>query len=596
MKFIKKLKNFASSSGGTFLIGAMIGAIFFGAFFSFAFVNPTYIDWIFSRVAHGTGQNFIGWEFLRADATGAIANGLAYPIGLPITFMDGIPLIALPLLLVVDILPASFQYFGLWALICYILHGGIAAILVRKVWQKVFDSSTKKSAEESAQEDNGATTKFGWQTLFIIAGTLIFVISPIMIARSLYHPALAAQWLILLGIWLIWEAVKFAKPWKFVATWSILLVGAALIHPYFVPMLGAMMLVAILRNATKFNLKSITSMLTQIIIPIVLVGVVFWSIGGFALGSGAEVRDLQDKGFNLLSFAISNGYSVLPSIPQRSYSPETIMWLGLGLWTMVIFVLVGVFGKYKIAFKNLRKNIAENKIRNALIFIVCFGLFVFAVSPRVDLSGVTLFHYPVPERIYEIWSAFRAAARMVWPFYYAIFLMIIYGFAKIFSRTNKRKALPGMVVVFCVLSIIQFSDVWFSRTATSRREGFEEARNLSGREAPELDLSGIVTTQQHMVVLDRFFRGDRMGFYEMAPAALRHNLTINIGFFARVPEEVFEIQRAWYEKVVRGEVSDEDFYNNIFVTSNDHLIRRISRFDYNIEKRGKFYFITKGGE
>ena len=594
MKFIKKLKNFASSSGGTFLIGAIIGVIFFGAFFSFAFVNPTYTDWIFSRVAHGTGQNFIGWEFLRSDATGAIANGLAYPIGLPITFMDGIPLIALPLLLVVDILPASFQYFGLWALICYILHGGIAAILVRKVWRKVFENHTKKSAEESAQENNGVTTRFIWQTLFIIGGTLIFVISPIMIARSLYHPALAAQWLILLGIWLIWEAAKFAKPWKFVVTWSMLLVGASLIHPYFVPMLGTMMLVALLRNATTFSLKNTIKILIQIMIPIILVGVVFWSIGGFALGSGAEVRDLQDKGFNLLSFAISNGYSVAPSIPQRSYSPETIMWLGLGLWTMAIFVLVGMFGRYKIAFKNLRRNVAKNKTRNTLIFLVCFGLFVFAVSPRVDLSGITLFHYPVPERIYEIWSAFRAAARMVWPFYYAIYLVIIYGFAKTFSRINRRKALPIMVIVFCILSMIQFSDIWFSETATSRRAGFEEVRNLLGREAPELDLSDIVTTQQHVIVLDSFFRGDRMGFYELAPAVLRHNLTINIGFFARVPEEVFKIQRTWYEKVVRGEVSDEDFHSNIFVTSNDHLIRRISRFDYNIEKRGKFYFIIKG--
>ncbi|MDR1969760.1 MAG: DUF6311 domain-containing protein, partial [Candidatus Nomurabacteria bacterium] len=306
MKFVKSLAHFFSSARGVFMLGALIGALFFGVQFGFSVVDPLNTDWIWHGVTHDTAQHHIGWEFFRADSTGGIINGLAYPEGLPVTFMDAIPLIALPLKLLAGILPAGFQYFGFWALACYVLMGGLGAVLVRKVWNKLFKSS-----------------KTLWQILFASAGALIFVLSPMVLARTLYHPALAAHWLILLGILLVWDARKFAKWWKFTLVWSAMLVGAVLIHPYFVPMLGAMMLIAILRSLPNSSSEAVRSCDEEeatkpvmtgllVIIPIILAGITFVAIGGFALGSGAEIRDLHEKGFNLLSFANPSGYSVIP--------------------------------------------------------------------------------------------------------------------------------------------------------------------------------------------------------------------------------------------------------------------------------------------
>ncbi|MDR0957441.1 MAG: DUF6311 domain-containing protein [Candidatus Nomurabacteria bacterium] len=609
----KKMLHFFGSTGGIFLLGGIIGALFFGTLFGFSIVNPTYTSWIFNEVTHDTAQHFLGWEFFRADSTGAIINGLAYPVGLPITFMDGIPLFALPLKLIVGVLPASFQYFGLWGLICYVLQGGIAAILVRKVWRKVYKDSEKASI---------------WQILFVAAGALIFVLSPMMIARSLYHPALAAQWLVLLGILLVWDAPKIISLPRFIAIWSAMLVGAVLIHPYFLPMLGVMTVVAGLRNLdchSKSSKKNIVALFIKILIPVALAGLVFMVIGGFALGSGAEIRDLEDKGFNLLSFMISGGYSLTPSLPQRSYSPETMMWFGLGVWSMLIATAFLWISKYRKSFRNFRTTFTKNKLRNILIAIVAVGLLIFAIGTRVDFGPIALFQYSVPDKIYQLWSAFRAAAREAWAFYYAAILTVIYWFIKAISELYKEHALKfatcqpteilkrvqddnsetqsssrrhGIFAItallICAATAIQFADIWFSPKATARREGFSKIQNIKQPEYIAPQISDLVITQKHLTILDKNFRRDQSGFYELGQATLQNNLTMNIGFFARVPEQIFTEQEIWREKVINGNLTDDDLRDNIFVTTDEDLIQKLADSEYNITKREKFYFITRG--
>ncbi len=662
MKFLRALSQiFVSSNYGIFFLGGLIGLAFFAAFYGLSIAWTTNVDWIWHGVTHDTAQHFLGWEFFRADSSGAVINGLAYPVGLPLTFMDAIPLLALPIKLVAPILPESYQYFGLWALICYILIGGAAAILMQRIWRKVFakkfvvesverfksgkkssqkdsvvectsQESTAENEPESLQTTSKSVAENLWQTLFVAAGTLIFVASPIMIARTLYHPALAAQWLILIGILLIWDAAKFAKLWKFIAVWSAMLIGAVLIHPYFLPMLGAMMLVAALRNVTAFSWRTIAKSLIKIIVPVALAGATFAAIGGFALGSGSEIHDLHEKGFNLLSFANPYGYSALiPGFSNASSSPETMMWLGLGVWLMIIAAAILWIGNYKKSWLNFREKFRQNRVRNIFIAIVAVGLLIFAIGIRVDFGPITLFEYSIPDKVYEIWSAFRAAAREAWPFYYALILAAIYWFSlairyrchpglcaglrsgivsqSMNSKNTKggkksrlkskkifhNKSLAAIALPLLAISLIQFTDIWFSDKATTRREGFAVARTT----APEFivpEIADLVTTQQHLVALDAGFRGNMTGFYKVGQAALANNLTLNIGFFARVPDEIWTMQNDWRDKVSRGELTDEDLAKNLFFTNDEKIVEQASQ-NYAIKQRGDFYFITaKGSE
>ena len=752
-----KIIRFLASPRGVFLLGALVGVLFFGAQFGFSTANPLATDWIWHGVTHDTAQHHIGWEFFRADSTGGIINGLAYPEGLPITFMDGIPLLALPLKLFTGILPANFQYFGLWALVCYVLIGALGAVLMRKIWYKIFTKNriTKKAvayyikdkdgnftAVKRLKDDEslpnvwglpaaslrsgesfrmavrrGAKEKFGvevgkmrfvgemeiarggydlrlreyqildyknepklqgqkfyaqfawqknpevlckaaeqgslcsriflknlglwdedhsilrmqlWQILFVMAGALIFVLSPMVLARTLYHPALAAHWLILLGILLIWDAPKLTKWWKFTLIWSTMLVGAVLIHPYFLPMLGAMMLIAALR--TKINWLPF---ITKIIIPVALSIATFAAIGGFALGSGAEIRDLHDKGFNLLSFANPSGYSFIPAYPNASYSAETLMWLGLGVWAMIIATAIMWRGQYKKSFKEFRRKFAANKARNIAILVVAFGLLAFAIGVRVDVGPLAVFQWQPPDKIYEIWSAFRAAAREAWPFYYATILVVIYTFCLGVKRKNisftrstefrdekvssevresrsensryrkfqsrnffrkfgeiaARNIFATAALALCAIALIQFTDIWFSPKATTRREGFIVAQTTEPQ-FRAISIDGLVTTQKHLVMLDYDFRYDQAGTYVIARTALENNLTLNIGFFARIPEPIWQQQTAWRTKVSHGELSADDLRDYIFATRDEKLSTKAAN-NYAVNQRDKFYFITR---
>ena len=505
-------------------------------------------------------------------------NGLAYPEGLPVTFMDAIPLLAFPFKWLSAWLPANFQYFGLWALGCYVLMGGVAAVLTRKIWLALF---AKKSDQKSL-----------WQLLFVAAGSLIFVVTPMLIARSLYHPALAAHWLILTGILLVWDAVKFKKAWSFVLAWGGLLMTAVLVHPYFVPMLGAMLVVAVVRMMPNFQWRSWLFAVIKIILPVAAMGLVFWSIGGFGLGSGAEIRDLSEKGFNLLSFANPSGFSALiPGFPNASTSSETLMWLGLGVWLMIIFVVVRLRGHYKNLWRRSIDRFQKHKLRNSLIAVVCLGLLIFAIGVSVDLGPITLFTYSVPQKIYEIWSAFRAAAREAWAFYYVVILLVIYAFSKVLLRY--KTATPVLIAsCLALVSFIQLSDIWFSEKATTRREGFTEIQQVDGPAFVAPEISDLVTTQRHLVMLDQGFRGDQSGTYKIAQAALANNLTLNIGFFARIPEPIWQQQADWRDKVKALTLTESDLEDNLFATADSGLASEIAT-TYRVERRGGFYFILQ---
>ncbi len=564
---------------GSFTIGAAVGILFFGLYFGLSIVNPGYTDWIFYSVTHDTTQHFIGWEFFRSDSTGGVINGLAYPVGLPITFMDSIPLLAFPFKLIAGILPANFQYFGIWAISCYVLMGGFAAVIIEKVWRKVFPAKQLSI----------------WKISFVAAGALIFVLSPMVLARTLYHPALAAQWLILLGFILIWDAKYFSKKWKFIFIWSVVLIMSVLIHPYFLPMMGAMMLVAGLNNIDKISWRSIFSLAIKIVLPAIFAIVVFWAIGGLSLGSGAEVRDLSEKGFNLLSFANSSGYSsLIPSYANASSSPESMMWLGVGIWLAIIVVIAGHAKNAKLIVKKMIHRYRLHLGRNNLIVMIAVGLLIFSIGVRVDLGPITLFQYNVPDKIYEIWSAFRAAAREAWPFYYLAVLLTIYGLARLVNNANlsvKRRimiASAGLLVV----GLVQFIDLWNSPKATTKRESFSQIQNVNSRQFRPIDISDLVTTQKHLVILDADFRGDMSGTYRIAQTALNNDLTLNIGFFARIPDEIWMQQGEWRNKVLSAELPTSDQIDYIFATKDKELSVRAASY-YKVELRDGFYFILK---
>ena len=568
----------------TFILGALVGLVFFALFYGLSIVNPTNTNWIWQPITHDTAQHQIGWEFFRADSSGGTINGLAYPVGLSAIFMDVIPLIAIVLKPFSSILPANFQYFGIWGLLCYLLMGGLGALLIRKIWLYV----------NRKDKDSRLKAKLPWQLLFTAVGSLVFVLSPTVMARSFYHPALAGQWLILLGFLLILDTPKFKKIWSLTAVWAVVLTMTVLIHPYFLPMMGVLMVISEIRCWLRLDGKvwqKWAKLAGMALIPSVVCLIFFAILGGFSLGGGSEIHDLEDKGFNLLSFFNPYGYGVIPGYPNRSYSPETMMWLGLGVILMLIVAAVLWRGHYRTSWAKFREFWGKYRGQCCLVALFCVLLLVFAMGTRIDLGPITLLQYSVPDKIYELWSAFRAAAREAWPFYYATILLGIYWLAKGLTKCRwaKFRAPIALAIGLVLVAGLQLVDIANSPNATAKRAGFVGITD----KAPEftaLELGDIYTGQKHLVALNDGFRGDQHGTYIIGRTALKYDMTLNTGFFARLPDEVKDEQEAWRRKFADGKVSDGDLENNLFFTTDDNLANELS-VDYELVQIKDFDFV-----
>lgn len=560
------LRRGQSKRWQVFTLGALIGLVVFGFLYGFEIVNPTYTDWIWHSETHDTAQHQLGWEFYRAESSGGMIKRLAPPTGLSMIFMDVIPLVALMVKPLTGVLPANFQYFGLWGLGCYILIGGLGALLVDSIWRR---TRLAKS------------TKLPWRWLAIGAGASFFVLSPIVLARSFYHPALAGQWIILLGILLVVETLRFKSAGRLTAIWVAVLTGAILIHPYYLPMMGALMVLSVVRLIDRQGWCSWCrwrALAIMTIVPATVAVGIFYLVGGFSLGTGAEVYDLADKGFNLLSFANPLGYSILPAFPNRSTSGETMMWLGLGVWLMLLLAAWLWRGNYRVAWLRLRQYWRRHRWMCRVGLTVSMLLLIFTVGVRIDAGPVTLVQYSVPRPIYELWSAFRASAREAWVFYYATILLAGYLFAsgltKWRERHHGRSAGVIVAIVLLIVVSVQAVDILASPLAIAKRRDFRRITRTSAQFMP-LDLGSIYHGQKQLIALDESFRGDQSGTYIIGRTALRYSMSLNAGFFARLPDRVRREQASWRAKLTTGQLTVHQLESVVLFTRDDRIVKAL---------------------
>ena len=560
------LRRGQSKRWRVFTLGALIGLAVFGFLYGFEIVNPTYTDWIWHSETHDTAQHQLGWEFYRAESSGGMIKRLAPPTGLSMVFMDVIPLVALMVKPLAGALPANFQYFGLWGLGCYILMGGLGALLVDAVWRR---TRLAKSAGLPRH----------W--LAVGAGASLFVFSPIVLARSFYHPALAGQWIILLGILLVIETPRLKSAGHLTAIWAAVLTGAILIHPYFLPMMGVLMVLSVVRLIDRQGWRGWhrwRALAIMTIVPAVVAVGIFYLVGGFSLGTGAEVYDLADKGFNLLSFANPLGHSILPAFPNRSTSGETMMWLGLGVWLMLLLVAWLWRGNYRAAWLRLRQYQRRHRWMCRVGLAVSILLLLFAVGVRIDVGPATLVQYSVPKPIYELWSAFRASAREAWVFYYTTILLAGYLFASGLTKWRERHhgRSAGVIVAMVLLIVVgvQAVDILASPLAIAKRRDFRRITGTSAQFTP-LDLGSIYHGQKQLIALDESFRGDQSGTYIIGRTALRYGMSLNAGFFARLPDRVRREQAGWRAKLTAGQLTAHELESVVLFTRDDRIVKAL---------------------
>ena len=236
------------------LTGALLGVLVFLAVYGVRVLDPTSVEWILNSLSPDPIQHYLGWELFRRSPVhlpyiGANYNAV-YPFRTSVLFTDSLPLAALFFKLLGGILPTRFQYFGWWGLLCYALQGGLAQAVIARIAgvQPTFGRDDKGKAAIAIIMSPGQTAKL-WGS---VLGAGVLVLFPALTIRMFAHTALAANWLVLLALYL-WLRSDELMPTtrRACLIWGGMGLLCAGIHLYYLPMVGLVLVGYAVRRALQ---------------------------------------------------------------------------------------------------------------------------------------------------------------------------------------------------------------------------------------------------------------------------------------------------------------------------------------------------------
>lgn len=459
-------------------------------------LNPTVLD-----LAQGVDpfKDYVGWMFFR-NSPWTFPIGLNPTYGLDfsssIVFSDSIPLMAFVFKAIRFALPETFQYLGIWTLICFVLQAYFAWLLI------------------------GLMTQNNWLKFFACA-ILVFV--PPMLWRVNQHTALVAHFMILAAFYLVFLPERTAKQWSKGVLWALLLSAAVLTHFSLFVMVAALWganLVDQIVFSKADRLNQVRNGFLQVICIGPLIAFLMWQAGYFAVSSSSG--SLGGYGFfrmNLLSPFDPKGWSyLLRTLPLPSDYGEGYMYFGLGL------LLLWPFAIYQfIRNRDIRKIFQKTIFQHGFLIIALVFLALFAISNHIAI-GRKEFGFGISDSVYAIASIFRASGRFFWPMFYALNLACIFIILKAYS---KRTAIV-LLGMGCFLQVVDTSAGW--------RIMYQQISDPTKNIPHELNLKNAFWDQaakQYEQVQLVSPQDKAAGWDQIALYAAKHHLSTNAVFFAR---------------------------------------------------------------
>lgn len=400
------------------MAAAVFGLVWFWAQ-TWMILDPTNIVWV--EPGSDYGFHLAGWQHFRAShwhlwPLGFIDN-MQWPAGSTVGFNDGVPWLALIMKLLSPVLPANFQYIGIWLAICFALQGWFGARLAQAISPSVSPITAA------------------------IAGAF-FVFSPILVHRVV-HEALCAHFLILAAM-----AMCLRPPPRWPRGGPVLLTAVAMgIHPYLAAMVVVLGIAAVLRARRPSGIPLILA---------VAAALAFW-LGYLGWGDSS---DLAAVGFGKYTTDLLSPFNpqifsrLIPGWPTRPKLIEDPGWIGLGGVLLCASAIV-------LTIVAWRRKEPPLPWKRALPLMIATALLAFyAASPRIAVFGQTILDL---SDLYEPFAAFtgtfRVTGRFIWP---ATYLIVSAGLAVWLVR---RPRLAPWVLLVC--AVVQVSD-WRNVTLLKR--------------------------------------------------------------------------------------------------------------------------------
>jgi hypothetical protein len=484
----------ASDEGfsGAFL-AAFAGAVVFYLVFGIGVLQPGHLGWL---ATGDSAQSYLGWVFFRHSPwmfpLGAVpAMGMEQSSS--IVYTDSIPAFALVFKLLRSVLPADFQYAGLWLLCCYVLQGYFAHRLL---------------------------SRFTSDRFVLAAGVVLFLLSPIMLLRTSAHFALSAHWLLVCALYLYYLAPRS----RHLMQWMMLLWLAPLVHAYLMFMVYAIWAAYLLRIGVFDRQLSASRIVCCVVASAV------GSIGVMAVVGYFGDMDVSTSGFgyysmNLLApwMPLGAGPFLLPQIAGATAGQyEGFNYLGMGVIAALLAMSAHAIATRKKVQANQR--VAFLRGPDAALILCCACLSLLALSNVVTLGSHTLFQLPLPSALNRPINVFRCSGRMFWPVYYALVMAAVRGML--------RWPIPVMKVMLSCVVLLQMADMWpdlqFAQHAMAVR--------LASYRFPALESPFWSLARQryaNLYVIPGQYENEEYIGYEYL--ATRYRFDIDTAFYARLP-------------------------------------------------------------
>ena len=455
-------------------------------------LNPIYTDWLL-----GTGedltQHYIGWEAFRRTPWQfplGMVDCLAYPNKTSVILTDSIPLFAVLFKIMSPVLPDTFQYFGIWGMLCWILMGILAVRILSK-----YETNPVKLFFSSA----------------------LFLIIPTVLHRMYAHTALAGQWILLLGLVPLFDREKYSSKcerFKFIFLLGAL---AASIHLYFVLMCGIELIGICVYYYRK--LKSFVEVIISLLIYCCTSALIVYILGGFYGGFEAQNSGLGFYSHNIIGLFDSQGMSsIIEELPRYGVGQgEGFAYIGMGMLILfalsVPLILVLLF--------NREKNYDLKQI--TALLVVCIISFIFALSPVITLGSHLLVEIQLPHFIYNMISIFRCTGRVAWIYMYIVMICSCIVVCKLF---NKRIG----VIIICLAFVVQMYDLHDQMLLRHQKFMQKEKYVTTLRDDSFWPIVAANNNIKHIIFVGDF---EKHVMFDVTQWALENDKTVNDFYFAR---------------------------------------------------------------
>ncbi len=456
-----QLKNKKNIRAITLCLCALLGAIFFIAIYGTATLDVTNDIWIYEGYdENDITQHYQGWlAFRQAEWTFPIlyTDQLGYPGGTYLSYMDVNPIFAVFFKILNPLLPQTFQFFGIFVFMCFILQGLASGMLLWRIKQS---------------------------SVFTLIGSMFFISAPIILERAFRHTTLTAHFYVLFAIYFYFtvrdkvrSGEKPKLPWQM---W-VLNITSVGVSPYWLAMTMMFTLLSLIEIAKASGKKSYLKC-----------AIIFFANGigamilAFVLGTIGGESSFERAGFGNYSMNLNAFYNptslggyewsyFLSTHNQVGGNYDGFNYLGVGVLLMLFTVVVFCFNHLS-KIENAKTVIIAFLKKYAWLIAACVFLTMFALSNVIKFNSVTLLTIPLPEFILDLCNIYRASSRMFYPVYYILILCGIYGINKYF----KGRAANIIIAFFLIVQIADISGALLQKNNMMRSANDETVPVTAG--------------------------------------------------------------------------------------------------------------------